>query len=225
MSSLLQVRHVFVVDCHKVDTISFAHTPKNFHLTRTKWNDQVLSTMVRTVSEFAKAASKIFSVSSFLSNVESNYSCTRMKPDWDLLAERSHPSVLIADVNCQVEVDLCGDHHTGGTYPTILVFAKNKEPELYQGGRGFLDLIKFVDDNLVEKCDTSRSEETCTEKEKRYISKWKGKENEVLNKEVKRLLAIKVEELTYELEKWIRERIRILEQLRDTKTDPVEAEL
>ena len=86
-------------------------------------------------------------------------------------------------------------------------------------------MIKFVDDNLVEKCDTSRSEETCTEKEKRYISKWKGKDNKVLNKEVKRLLAIKVEELTYELEKWIRERIRILEQLRDTKTDPVEAEL
>ena len=102
--------------------------------------------------------------------------CTRMKPDWDLLAEQAHSSVFIADVNCQVEKDLCADHHPGGTYPTVLVFQQGKEPELYQGGRGVEDLLKFVNNYLVEKCNLGRLEETCSEKEQKYVTKWKEKD-------------------------------------------------
>lgn len=33
-----------------------------------------------------------------------------MKPDWDKLAEESHSSVFIADVNCSNEDKLCQDN-------------------------------------------------------------------------------------------------------------------
>ena len=91
--------------------------------------------------------------------------CTRMKPDWDLLATKAHSSIFIADVNCQVESDLCSDFHTGGTYPTVLIFQGGKDPELYQGGRGLEDLLKFVDETLVRKCNIFLLEDTCSEKE------------------------------------------------------------
>lgn len=47
--------------------------------------------------------------------------CTKMKPDWDRLAEEAHSSVFIADVNCSDEEDLCKENAVSG-YPTIKVF-------------------------------------------------------------------------------------------------------
>jgi hypothetical protein len=142
-----------------------------------------------------------------------------MKPDWDLLMEQAHSSVFIADVNCLVETDLCADHHTGGNYPTVLLFQQGKQPELYQGGRGVEDLLKFVDQNLVEKCDLSRLEETCSEKEQKYVAKWKEKGSKAWNKEVSRLLAMPIDNITYGLSKWVHDRIHILEQLLESAVD------
>jgi thioredoxin-like negative regulator of GroEL len=141
-----------------------------------------------------------------------------VKPDWDLLAEEAHPSVFIADVNCQLQDSLCADHHTGGHYPTILIFQNGKEPELYRGGRGFEDLRKFVDETLVTKCDLTRLEETCSEKEQNYASKWKERGDQAWKKEVSRLDVMTGDTMTYELSKWLRDRVRILEQF--LATDP-----
>jgi thioredoxin-like negative regulator of GroEL len=140
-----------------------------------------------------------------------------MKPDWDLLAERVHPSVFIADVNCQVEVSLCVGFHTGGRYPTVLIFEQGKEPELYEGGRGLEDLTKFVDEHLVEPCNLHRLEETetCSEKEQKYTQKWEKRSLEDRKKELARLSSMDRETMPYELSKWLGDRVHILEQLQE----------
>jgi hypothetical protein len=143
-------------------------------------------------------------------------SCTRMKPDWDLLAEQAHSSVFVADVNCLIESALCADYHTGGTYPTVLVFQNTmgaKRTQLYQGGRGYEDLQKFVDKELIVKCDLTLPDSTCSEKEQNYVTKWKERRREAWKKELGRLSAMKKDTMTYELAKWLGDRIRILEQL------------
>ncbi len=141
-----------------------------------------------------------------------------MKPDWDLLSEHfeEERSVFIADVNCQVEESLCSDYHTGGTYPTILVFPRGKDErphaELYQGGRGFDDLRKFVDQRLVLPCDIRNDQETCSAKAQVYISKWRAKDRQAQHAELVRLRSM-ANEMTYELSKWVSDRIQILHQL------------
>ena len=144
-----------------------------------------------------------------------------MKPDWDWLAENADPSVFIADVNCQVETDLCSEWHPGGNYPTIMVYGKGEEPQLYQGGRGQDDLIKFVDRNLVPICDLSNMGSTCNEKEQRYLEKWNKKGSESWEKEVIRLSKMRHDssDMTYDLSKWMEERIRILKQLQQLHGD------
>lgn len=142
----------------------------------------------------------------------------RIKPDWDLLSDhfQDQASVFIADVNCQKEEALCTSYHPGGTYPTILVFHPQKPPELYQGGRGFDDLRKFVDENLVVPCNVQSPEETCSPKAQGYIRKWSAKDSEKQQKELTRLQAMPTGDMTYELSKWMGDRIRILEQLSTT---------
>jgi len=161
-------------------------------------------------------------------------SCTRMKPDWDLLAEhfQDEPSVFIADVNCQVEEALCNGYHTGGTYPTVLVFppppptrrndsgettnARRRPPaQLYQGGRGLEDLRKFADQSLVQPCRVDDVETTCSARAQKYIAKWTTKPRKEQTTEMARLKSITNTEssLTYDLSKWLTDRIAILEQL------------
>ena len=134
-----------------------------------------------------------------------------MKPDWDQLAERAHPSVFIADVNCQEQEGLCAEHHTGGQYPTILVY-RNGNEELYTGGRGLEDLLEFVDKELAQRCVIKSIDDTCSAKEQKYIAKWKIRDANDQRKEIIRLSSMKDQMLTYELKKWLEERIRILEQ-------------
>lgn len=138
--------------------------------------------------------------------------CIRMKPDWDLLAEHADESVFIADVNCREEEALCTEFHTGGTYPTILVFRQGQPPELYQGARGFVDMMEFVDSYLVVPCDLRRVQTTCNEKQQRYIAKWESTSTSALQKEISRLDALEPKDLTYELAKWRRQRLHILKQ-------------
>lgn len=154
-------------------------------------------------------------------------SSTRMKPDWDFLADhfKDESSVFVADVNCQIEESLCTEYHPGGTYPTILVFHRPPKStssgerarppaELYQGGRGFEDLRKFVDETLVLPCSVHNPEETCSDKARTHIAKWKVKARQDQQKELTRLKAMTQRDtMTYELSKWIADRIKILEQL------------
>lgn len=112
--------------------------------------------------------------------------CTKMKPDWDRLAEESHSSVFIADVNCSEEEDLCNENGVSG-YPTIKVY-KNGEEEKYSGARTFDHLMAYVDVELASKCDIDDIEKTCDEKSREYINKWKAKDADAITKEFQRLL-------------------------------------
>ena len=184
-----------------------------------------------------------------------------MKPDWDLLADKYSNNIddendedsnslttstmliqkrpFIVDVNCQKEADLCNEYHTGGSYPTILVFKNgnknsNQNPkedieyELYEGGRGYKDLQQFVDAYLIAKCQLNEDiQATCSPKELKYIEKWNHKIQqrqqtttsssntavEILMKEVHRLETMEDNTMTYYLIKWKKDRIHILKQL------------
>ena len=95
--------------------------------------------------------------------------CTRMKPDWDRLAEEAPPSVFIHDVNCGDEPDLCKDNGVTG-YPTIKYYL-NGEDHKYEGGRGFDPLMTFVSETLQQKCDVTKLKETCNDKAQTYAEK------------------------------------------------------
>lgn len=114
--------------------------------------------------------------------------CTRMKPDWDKLAEEAHPSVFIADVNCSDQPDLCKENDVSG-YPTIKVY-KDGEVTQYSGGRGFDQLADYVDKELAMKCDITKATESCSEKAVDYIAKWKGKDAAAVEQELKRLSSL-----------------------------------
>ena len=92
-----------------------------------------------------------------------------MKPAWDQLGDEyaSSSSVVIADVDCTVEQDLCGEYDVKG-YPTIKYFTSetSEKGDDYTGGRDFDGLKSWVSENLEVKCllaDTTG----CTEKEVR----------------------------------------------------------
>ena len=72
-----------------------------------------------------------------------------MKPAWDQLGDEyaSSSSVVIADVDCTVEQDLCSKYDVKG-YPTIKYWKDGAESK-YQGGRDFNALKKFVENTLL----------------------------------------------------------------------------
>ena len=83
-------------------------------------------------------------------------------------------SVIIADVDCTVEQDLCSEYDVKG-YPTIKYFTSETDAKGadYSGGRSAEDLKSFVSENLEVKClleDTAG----CTEKETEFMGKWKA---------------------------------------------------
>ena len=59
--------------------------------------------------------------------------CKRLKPEWDKLAE--NVNVLIGEVDCTVEVELCQEHGVKG-YPTIK-YNDGFGWKAYQSGRDY----------------------------------------------------------------------------------------
>ena len=162
----------------------------------------------------------------------------RVKPDWDELATLVPSSIFIADVNCNKEVDLCREHHTGVNYPTIMVYRHHVDKqeglveELYTGGLGLDEFRHFVDAVLVvEKCNvqdallevdnneeaatsSSSASSSCNEKELKYIKKWYPKGYKAWKEEMYRIANMKQRtQMTYDTEKWINDRIYILDQM------------
>ena len=139
-----------------------------------------------------------------------------MKPDWDRLAEQAHPSVFIADVNCSSEGELCDQVGVGG-YPTIKVYRNDDSGKLvvedYQGGRGFDDLMEFVETNLAVKCKVHDASNTCSPKAQDYVSKWKSRDKAKIEKERERLHGMSKNAMAPDLKGWLRERLEILAQL------------
>jgi thiol-disulfide isomerase/thioredoxin len=151
--------------------------------------------------------------------------CLRLKPFWDQLEEEfdgHHPTVFVGSVNCEQEKALCAEHHTGGQYPTILIFRDegDNQPmkqELYDGGRNLEDLLKFVDNELVRPCELGNIQQTCTEKEIKYISKWSDRGMDRWKEEIGRLRGMDNGVMTYQTKRWLDNRLKILDQFQTGK--------
>jgi len=135
-----------------------------------------------------------------------------MKPAWDQLGSEyaSSSSVVVADVDCTVESDLCGKYDVKG-YPTIKYFTSEVDEKGadYQGGRDFDSLKSFVSETLEVKCliaDTSG----CSEKEVEFMGKWKEKPKADVNAQFERLEKMMASKMTADLKKWLVQRISIL---------------
>lgn len=78
-----------------------------------------------------------------------------MKPAWEQLGDafESSKTVVIGDVDCTVEKDVCSKYGVRG-YPTIKYFSGSTGAtgDDYSGGRDFNDLKKFADENLGPSC-------------------------------------------------------------------------
>jgi len=151
-----------------------------------------------------------------------------MKPAWDQLGDEYavSSSVVIADVDCTVETDVCSDHDVSG-YPTIKYFKDgDKKGESYSGGRDFDALKKFTQDTLEIKCDIE-NQEGCIEKEVSYIKKATEKGQEFVEKQRARLDGMLKDgkKMKASLKQWIVQRLNILKQLSSKDETSVKEEL
>jgi len=137
-----------------------------------------------------------------------------MKPAWDKLGDAyaDSSSLMIADVDCTADgKELCQKFGVQG-YPTIKYFVDgNTDGEDYSGGRDFESLSSFVEEN-IKRCDAWNPID-CSEKEKAYIEKMKGKTTEDREKQLTRLKNMEGASMTVELKTWKNQRINILTAL------------
>jgi len=139
-----------------------------------------------------------------------------MKPAWDQLGGEyeSSSSVVIADVDCTVETDLCSDKGVSG-YPTIKYYTpEHPDGESYSGGRDFDSLKKFVEDTLEVKCSVADPSE-CTDKEAKFIDKMKTAGADTVAKQLTRLEGMKGNKMNKNNKQWLFQRLNILSQLKD----------
>ena len=84
-----------------------------------------------------------------------------MKPAWDKLGDeyKSSKTVLIGDVDCTKEQELCQKYGVQG-YPTIKYFTGETDPlgDSYDGGREYEDLKAFADENLRPSCSNDNND-------------------------------------------------------------------
>jgi len=139
-----------------------------------------------------------------------------MKPAYDKLGAEyeSSSSVVIGDVDCTVEQDLCSSKGVSG-YPTIKYYTSEtgKEGKDYNSGRDYDGLKKFVQDELEVKCDVKNPTEGCTEKEQEFIKKNSAKSADDVKKALTRLEGMKSGSMKPELKQWLVQRINVLKQL------------
>jgi protein disulfide-isomerase A6 len=136
-----------------------------------------------------------------------------MKPDWDSLMSdyEGDSSVVIGDVDCTVEAELCGKMGVQG-YPTIKYWNDDGDAQAYQGGRDLDSLTQFVVDNLAPGC-TIEDQSPCSEKQVKYIAKWQQKSQADIEAQLDRLLGMSGGSMKAELRAWIKDRIVVLRQL------------
>lgn len=100
-----------------------------------------------------------------------------MKPTWNQLGDsfKDSKTVIIGDVDCTVEKDLCGQFGVRG-YPTIKYFTGSTaaEGDKYEGGRDFDSLKAFADENLGPSCDAGANFEMCDADQKATIAEAKA---------------------------------------------------
>jgi len=139
-----------------------------------------------------------------------------MKPAWDSLSDEFSGSskVVVADVDCTVHNDLCGEHGVSG-YPTIKYYtSEHPDGESYNGGRDLDSLKSFVEENLSAKCDVSTLDD-CDDKQKKYIEKMKVKSKDERKKELERLKSMSDAPSAPEKKAWMTQRTALLKEMQE----------
>jgi hypothetical protein len=138
-----------------------------------------------------------------------------MKPAWDQLGDEyaDSTSVLIGDADCTGSAkDLCEAHEVRG-YPTIKYFnSDNPKGADYSGGRDYDALKQFTEENLKASCLLD-DDSGCSDKEKDFMAKWKGKGSDDIKKQLERLEGMSGGSMKPDLKKWLNQRKAILKQL------------
>lgn len=93
--------------------------------------------------------------------------CKKLKPVWDELADKV--DVVIGEVDCTVEKDLCTEHQVQG-YPTIK-YSTGHGWKKYTKERTMESLEEFVAKSLVDGC--LDDEKLCTEEERKELEEYK----------------------------------------------------
>jgi len=117
-----------------------------------------------------------------------------MKPSWDKLMEefKDSKTALVADVDCTVEEELCGQNGVEG-YPTIK-YGTPGELQDYQGGREYDDLLEFAKNNLGPTCGP-KNLDLCSDEQKKGIEAASALSDDDLKKQIsEKEAAIEAEE-------------------------------
>jgi protein disulfide-isomerase A6 len=132
-----------------------------------------------------------------------------MKPAWNKLGDafKDSATVLIGDVDCTVEKDLCSEYGVRG-YPTIKYFtgATAADGDKYEGKRDFEALKEFADENLGPSCDAGDNIGLCSDDQVAVINEAKALGLEGVTK----FIDERVAEIA-ETEKWAKDEIQKLQ--------------
>lgn len=92
--------------------------------------------------------------------------CKKLKPIWDELSEKVE--VLIGEVDCTVEKELCQKHKVQG-YPTIK-YSTGFGWKSYKNGRDLEAFETFVDEKMQDGC--LDDEKLCSDEEKQELERY-----------------------------------------------------
>lgn len=149
---------------------------------------------------------------------------------------KDNDDVCFGDVNLSQE-QIRGDHNPGsGGWPTIRYFNK----ETGYGGGAYtrkksgpvcdeLGDVKYMQAYVEEYGSTSLCSiadgKGCSEKEQKYIGKWKLKSAEDVEKQKTRLQGLSESSMTDELKTWVNQRLAVIKQFSKANQAAVKTEL
>jgi thioredoxin-like negative regulator of GroEL len=123
-----------------------------------------------------------------------------MKPAWDQLGAATNTDsspVVIADVDCTVEKDLCSKYGVKG-YPTVKYYQEDDGTD-YKGGRDFDTMDKFVKETLSKPICNSANKGACSAEDLAELEKWEKVTPAERKAEIERIEAeVKATEKTHE---------------------------
>jgi protein disulfide-isomerase A6 len=147
-----------------------------------------------------------------------------MKPAWDQLGDEFDGSktVLIGDVDCTVEKDLCGKYGVKG-YPTVKYFTSSTaaDGDAYEGGRDFDSLKKFADESLGPSCSNDNID-LCDDDQKAILAKYTAM-SESERKKIVDDAAVAVEEAEETAKSEVKKLQSRYEQLMKDKDEKIKA--